>query len=208
MNTPEAIRGRGRTLVWSLVLSAWGPPVTALAVVLSHSTTQLADFVRRTTELVAIAVAYLAHRRTAAADVPASARLRWEARTRRATRAALTVSGVAVATLAVARCGTFRPGGPLWIGLTVATLGLLVNAGFWRRYVRLEGIGPDPLVASQRILFRAKCLVDAGVVASLATAMLASDRPVARWADLAGSLAVAGYLLWSATRPAGAQPPP
>ena len=208
MKAAEAVRGRGRTLVWSLALSAWGPPVTALAVVLSHSTTQLADFVRRTTELVAIAVAYLAHRRTAATDVPASVRLRWEARALRATRATLTVSGVAIATLAVARGTTFRPGGPLWIGLTVAALGLLVNAGFWRRYVRLEGLAPDPVVASQRILFRAKCLVDAAVVASLTTAMLASGRPVARGADLAGSLAVAAYLLWSATRPAGAQPPP
>lgn len=200
MRTDAALRGRGRTLAWSLALSAWGPPVTLVAVVLGRSTTQLADFVRRSTELAAIAVAYLAHRRTAASDVPPSTRVRWEARARWATRAALTSSGAAIATVAIVRGSDVRPVGPLWIGLTVAALGLLVNAGFWRRYARLARRRPDAVVASQRVLFRAKCLVDAGVVASLATAWLASGRPLARWADLVGALLVACYLLWSAAR--------
>jgi hypothetical protein len=84
----------------------------------------------------------------------------------------------------------------------VATLGLVVNAGFWRRYAHLERATPDPIVTGQRVLFRAKCLVDAGVVASLATSLLASGKPVARATDLAGSLVVAAYLLWSAARAA------
>lgn len=202
MTGASSSRGRGRTLAWSLALSAWGPPVTALAVVLTRSTTQLADFVRRSTELAAIGVAFVAHRRTAAADVPDATRTRWQARARTATRAALGVSGVAILVVAALRADAFRPTGPLWIGLSVATLGLLVNAGFWRRYARLERASPDPIVASQRVLFRAKCLVDAGVVASLATSLMAAGRPVARAADLAGSLVVAAYLLWSAARSA------
>jgi divalent metal cation (Fe/Co/Zn/Cd) transporter len=176
--------------------------VTALAVVLSHSTTQLADFVRRSAELAAIGVAFVAHRRTAEGDVPDATRIRWQARARAATRAALALSGLAILAVAALRAGAFRPTGPLWIGLSVATAGLLVNAGFWRRYARLERAGPDPIVASQRVLFRAKCLVDAGVVASLATSVLAPGRPAARAADLAGSLVVAAYLLWSAARAA------
>jgi divalent metal cation (Fe/Co/Zn/Cd) transporter len=195
-------RGRGRTLAWSLALSAWGPPVTAVAVVLSRSTTQLADFVRRSTELAAIAVAFVAHRRTAAAGVPEATRLRWHARARGTTRAALVASGVAILVVAALRADAFRPTGPLWIGLGVATLGLVVNAAFWRRYARLERAAPDAIVTSQRVLFRAKCLVDAGVVASLATSLATPGTPLARAADLAGSLVVAAYLLWSAARAA------
>lgn len=59
--------GRGgskgeRTLLWSLLLSAPGPLVTGFAVVSSRSTTQLADFLRRTTELVAIFVSWWVYR--------------------------------------------------------------------------------------------------------------------------------------------------
>ena len=194
--------GRGRTLAWSLALSAWGPPVTAVAVVLSHSTTQWADFVRRSTELAAIGVAFLAHRRTASGDVSDAIRARWQARARTVTRAALAVTGVAIVVVAALRVGTFQPTGPLWIGLSVASAGLAVNAVFWRRYARLERAAADPIVTSQRVLFRAKCLVDAGVVASLAASATLADPPLAHAVDLAGSLGVATYLLWSAARAA------
>jgi divalent metal cation (Fe/Co/Zn/Cd) transporter len=196
------VRRRGRTLAWSLALSAWAPPTTAIAVALSRSTTQLADFVRRTVELVAVAVAYLAYRRATAGDVTPEARARWERRARTATRIALVTSGLAVLAVAAGRGGGFRPGGTVAVGLAVAALGLLVNGGFWRRYARFERSAPSPVIASQRVLYRAKCLVDGAVLLSLTTVALAPGRPVARWADLAGSLVVGGYLLWSARRPA------
>lgn len=42
----------------ALLLSLWGPLATGLAVVSSHSTTQLADFIRRSVELVALFVSW------------------------------------------------------------------------------------------------------------------------------------------------------
>lgn len=200
MISAPSSRQRGRTLAWSLALSAWGPPVTAIAAVLSRSSTQLADCVRRSTELVAIAVAFAAHRRSVDVTATEAERARWQARTRTATRAALAVSGFAVLAVAVLRGGTVETAGPLWIGLSVAMLGLAVNAGFWRRYARLQSRACDPIVTSQRVLFRAKCLVDAGVVTSLTTSLLTPGTPVARAADLGGAVAVAAYLIWSAFR--------
>jgi hypothetical protein len=60
---PDPDVRRERTLLVALLLSAWAPFVTGWAVVLSQSTTQVADFVRRTVELVAIAVAWAVFRR-------------------------------------------------------------------------------------------------------------------------------------------------
>jgi divalent metal cation (Fe/Co/Zn/Cd) transporter len=168
--------------------------------VLSRSTTQLADFVRRSAELAAIAVAYVAYRRATGSDATPDTRARWERRADVAARLALAVSGVFVLGLAVRRGGGFRPGGTVAVGLTVAALGLAVNIGFWRRYAGFERAAPSRVIASQRSLYRAKCVVDAGVLLSLAIVALAPGRPLARLADLAGSAIVAAYLLWSATR--------
>jgi hypothetical protein len=52
----DGLAGRERTLLVALLLSLWGPLATGLAVLLSQSTTQVADFVRRSVELVALAI--------------------------------------------------------------------------------------------------------------------------------------------------------
>ncbi|MDP3487417.1 MAG: hypothetical protein Q8S19_05720, partial [Bacillota bacterium] len=50
----QQIAARERTLLIALLLSMWAPLATGYAVMMSHSTTQLADFVRRTVDLVAL----------------------------------------------------------------------------------------------------------------------------------------------------------
>ena len=51
-----------KTLLWSLLLSSPGPLVTGFAALSSRSATQLADFLRRTTELIAIFVSWRVYR--------------------------------------------------------------------------------------------------------------------------------------------------
>ncbi|HMN15055.1 MAG TPA: hypothetical protein PKD55_22280, partial [Bellilinea sp.] len=50
----EQSKSREKTLLTALLLSAPGPLFTGFALISSHSTTQLADFIRRGMELVAI----------------------------------------------------------------------------------------------------------------------------------------------------------
>jgi chromatin segregation and condensation protein Rec8/ScpA/Scc1 (kleisin family) len=50
---------REKTLLTALLLSLPGPLVTGIAAITSHSTTQLADFMRRSSELVALFLAIL-----------------------------------------------------------------------------------------------------------------------------------------------------
>ena len=51
-----------RTLLASIVLSAPGPIVVGVALFFGRSSTQLADFIRRTAELIAIIVSWMVFR--------------------------------------------------------------------------------------------------------------------------------------------------
>ncbi len=199
-------RGRRlRTLRLALFLSAWAPLATGVAVAMSQSTTQLADFVRRTVELLAIGTSYAAFAR-GGPDRAEMLRARWERWAHRTVVATLATSGLLVATLAASRGGAFRPGGDVTVGLAVAAAGLLTNAWFWRRYARFEHDVPSAVIGGQRALYRAKTVVDASVLAALGAVALAPGWPATRWIDLGGSWLVAAYLGWSAARTARRAP--
>jgi hypothetical protein len=206
---PARDRRRERTLALAVALSAWAPFATAIAVVLAPSTTQVADFVRRTVELVAMALAWATARHLRRhPDVAPAVAARWARSTAIAAAIALAVSGAATAVGLVVGA-RWAPGGDVRLGLAVATLGLLVNAAFWVRYRALGRGRADPIVDGQRRLYRAKVVVDAAVVAALATPRWA---PAGLWTtlvDRAGAAAVAAYLLasaWNAWRAALAPP--
>jgi len=54
----EQSSSREKTLLTALLLSLPAPLVTGIAVISSHSTTQLADFIRRTVELLALIISW------------------------------------------------------------------------------------------------------------------------------------------------------
>ena len=47
-----------KTLLWSVIMSAPGPLIIGLGLMVGRSSTQIADFVRRSSELLAIIMAY------------------------------------------------------------------------------------------------------------------------------------------------------
>ncbi|MFN2323838.1 MAG: transporter, partial [Trueperaceae bacterium] len=150
---------RERTLALAVALSAWGPFATAIAVVLAQSTTQVADFVRRTVELVAMTLAWATARRLRRnPDVAPAVAARWTRSTAIAVALALAVSGVATAVGLVVGA-RWTPGGDVRLGLAIATLGLLVNGGFWMRYRALGRARVDPIVEGQLRLYGAKVVV-------------------------------------------------
>ena len=192
---------RERTLLVALLLSLWAPFVTGLAVLLSQSTTQLADFVRRSVELVALAVSWAVFRslrRRPHLSRERAAKL--EAFAARGVAVALTVSGVVTLLLVADRLRAFAPGGDVRLGLLIALLGLVTNTVFWRRYAGMARELADTIIDAQRRLYRAKVAVDACVITALATVLIVPGHPVTRIVDLAGSVAVALYLLTTAFR--------
>lgn len=198
---PDVDVRRERTLRLALALSAWGPLATGVAVLLSHSSTQMADFLRRSAELLAIALAWGVARRLRQRGVDADARRRLERATAWAVAGALLLSGGVTLVVAGGRwLSGLEPGGDVRLGLLVALLGLGVNAGFWRRYAALGRERAGALLDGQRRLYRAKVVVDAGVALALATVALAPGSLLARGTDVSGSVLVGLYLMWSGGR--------
>ncbi len=194
---------REKTLLAALLLSMWAPLTTGIAVILSHSTTQLADFIRRTVELVALFVSwwvfrYLVRNKALAPERKAD----MEKIAGITVAAALSCSGIIMIFLASTRLSSFQPGGNVYPGLVIATLGLIVNSWFWRRYSKLTGEQYSSIIDAQRLLYRAKAFVDFCVIAALAAVAFIPTHPVTRYVDILGSLILAVYLLWSGIRTA------
>lgn len=203
--TQEQAASRERTLLTALLLSAGGPVFTGLAVVSSQSTTQLADFIRRGVELVALFLSWWVFRqiqRSAAMGEPD--RYRLERMAGLGVAAAMICSGVVMLIVALSRLTAFEPGGNVTLGLTIAVLGILTNGWFWRRYTAMTREQYSSVIAAQQNLYRAKTIVDFCVFAALAAIAIAPAHPATPYVDLVGSIAVAGYLLWSGVRTARA----
>jgi divalent metal cation (Fe/Co/Zn/Cd) transporter len=195
---------REKTLLTSVLLSSPAPLVTGIAFITSQSTTQLADFIRRSIELTALFVAWWVFRRLHREKAPdAPHRTRLELAAGLSTATAMVASGVVLLVVALSRMSEFEPGGSVILGLTIAALGVIVNGGFWRRYARFAREKHSAVIDAQHRLSRAKTSVDVGVVGALAIVAVAPGSPAARYVDVLGSVIVAIYLLWSGLRTAG-----
>lgn len=198
-------RGRERTLAWAAALSAFAPIVTGAAVVMSQSSTQIADFVRRSVELLALLRSWWVYRTLSRApSTPPDAVARLERRAGLAVALALGVSGLTMLVVTSARLGRIDPGGDVRLGLAVACLAVVFNGAFWWRYERLQRACADAIIDAQRRFYRAKVAVDLNVIVALCAVAFA---PGWRWTaivDSVGSLAVAGYVLIAALQTARA----
>lgn len=199
----EQSSSREKTLLTALLLSAPGPLVTGIAVITSHSTTQLADFIRRSIELVVLFLSWWVFRqlqRNRALDEAEQARL--ERMAGLSVAVAMICSGTVMVIVAISRMSVYEPGGSVTLGLTIAILGLLTNGWFWWRYTVLTREQYSSVIAAQQQLYRAKASVDLCVVAALAAVAIAPTHPATQYVDLLGSVAVAGYLVWNGLRAA------
>ena len=194
---------REKTLLTALLLSAPGPLVVGIALMSSHSTTQLADFIRRGVELVAIFISWWVFRQLQrSAKLGKVDQTRLERAAGLSTAGAMACSGVVLLVVALSRLSVFEPGGNVTVGLTIAVLGLVTNGWFWWRYTVLTREQYSAVIAAQQQLYRAKASVDLCVVAALAAVAIAPAHPATHYVDLLGSVMVAIYLLWSGLRSA------
>jgi len=183
-----------RTLLLSLLLSSPGPLVVGIGLFLGKSSTQLADFIRRTAELLAILLSYIIYRVTHKDESFDPARkLRLERLVSRSVGIAMCVSGLAM--LLVALLFPSVEKGNVIPGLIIAILGVTTNTWFFFRYRKLDREHPNAILASQSGLYRAKSLVDACVTISLIVVAIAPETPAAYYFDIVGSVAVSLYLV-------------
>jgi len=193
----EQVKSRERTLLGAVLLSAWAPLSTGIAVLLSQSTTQLADFIRRSVELVALLVSWLVYRYISRHNLAHWERVRLERIAGFSVAGTLLASGLTMLVVAISRLGSFQPGGNVYPGLAIAFLGLGVNLWFWRRYRRMNRDEPNSIISAQVRLYRAKCLVDLCVLTALAAVAITATHIITRYVDILGTSGVALYLLIS-----------
>lgn len=186
-----------RTLLLSWLLSSPGPIVSAIAVAMSSSATQIADAIRRAVELGALITGWVVFRRRQREPSP-EARAALERRSEVTVGVAMAISGVVMLGIGLYRFFNSQPGGNVVVGLIVALLATGVNGTFWFRYSRLLRHAEDPVLASQRTLYRAKTVVDLGVAAALTSVAVIPDHPVTHYVDTLGSVLVSVYVMYQA----------
>ena len=200
----EQAASREKTLLVAFLLSVWAPLTTGLAVLMSHSTTQVADFIRRSVELVTLFISWQVFRRVeggrSSAQYEPAAKAKLEKIASLSVAATMAISGLVMLGLALSRIASFQPGGNVSLGLVIAILGLVTNFWFWGRYRRMTREHYNPVIASQVSLYRAKASVDLCVILALSSVAISPHHPLTRYIDLLGSIAVALYLLWSSLR--------
>lgn len=183
-----------RTLLASVVMSSPGPIVVGAALFLGRSSTQIADFIRRTAELIAILVSWIVFRilhKSGEPDVNRKDKL--ERAANLSVGVAMCLSGLAMMFIALFSSDTEK--GNVIPGLVIAVLGVTTNSWFWLRYSKLNREMPNAILAVQSKLYCAKSLVDACVTIALTVVAVAPDAPVTQYVDLVGSIIVSAYLI-------------
>lgn len=184
-----------KTLFMSVLMSAPGPLILGLGLLVGKSTTQIADFVRRSAELLGIIMAYIVYLMTTGNGVcDADRRERLERFSNIFVGLMMCLGGSLMLWLAVTAENTEK--GNVVPGLVIALLGVVANTLFWIKYRSLNKAGPNAILAVQARLYRAKSLVDGCVSIALLSVVLWPASVVSFYLDRIGSVVVAVYLIW------------
>lgn len=188
-----------RTLLMSVLMSSPGPLVVGLGLLAGRSSTQIADFVRRSSELLAIIMAFVVYKITTkdgVCDERKKARL--ERLSNTFVGAMMCLGGCFMIVLTLMSETTDK--GNVIPGLSIAVMGVIANTLFWRKYTKLNKAQPNAILAVQARLYRAKSLVDGCVTTALLSVVIAPGSEISTWLDFIGSLIVAAYLIWCGIR--------
>lgn len=191
----EHTKSGARTLLMSVLMSAPGPLVMGLGLLAGRSSTQIADFVRRSAELLAIIMSFVIYRiTTGAAGCDQNRKKKLERRSNAFVGAMMCLGGAFMVLLAF--LSDTGDKGNVVPGLTIAVMGVIANTAFWIKYTRLNRREPNAILQVQSRLYRAKSLVDGCVTIALLSVLILPDSPISYWLDFVGSLIVAVYLIW------------
>ncbi len=184
-----------KTMLWSVAMSAPGPLVLGIGLMTGKSNTQLADFVRRSIELLAIVASFVAYQITAHRQLNPQQTARLERNTNLFVGVTMLIAGAIM--LGITLLANSQDKGNVGFGLVIALLGAAANTFFWLRYRRLARAEESGILEVQARLYRAKSLVDLCVSAALLAVLAAPGSPAAAWLDLVGSAVVSVYLGYS-----------
>ena len=183
-----------RTLLLSVLMSSYGPIILGLGLRVGRSTTQIADFTRRTAELMALIVAFIVYAVTnKRQDMEEPRRKLLEQRGNLFTGIIMCISGLSMLMLSVFSADGDK--GNVVPALVIAFLGVVANSIFWRRYTTLSRRQDNAILGIQARLYGAKTAVDVCVTIALAAVLAFPGTKASFWLDRIGSLLVALYMI-------------
>ena len=188
-----------RTLLMSVVMSSPGPLVVGLGLLSGRSSTQIADFVRRSAELLAIIMSFVVYKLTTKGDeCDEIKKAKLEKGSNIFVGAMMCIGGIFMILLTLMSENEDK--GNVIPGLAIAVLGVVANSMFWKKYTTLNKAEPNAILMVQSRLYRAKTLVDSCVTIALLSVLIAPETQVSYWLDFIGSIIVAVYLIWCGIR--------
>ena len=191
---PRTKKAAKRTLLMSVIMASPGPLVVGLSLIVGNSSTQMADFIRRTSEFFAIVMSFIVYKIAETGNIVDEWRKeRLERRSNLIVGIVMTLGGSLMAVLALTAHTTDK--GNVVPNLVISLLSAIANAFFWIKYERLRKKTYNPILTVQSRLYRAKTLIDSCVSVALVTMIVLPYSPVSHWFDLGGSAIVAIYLL-------------
>lgn len=183
------------TLLWSVIMSAPGPLVMGLGLIVGKSSTQIADFVRRTAELLGIVMAYVVYLITNKDEnFNPEKKARLEKISNLFVGAMMCLGGAIMLVLAFLSDNSDK--GNVIPGLAISLLGVVANTIFWRKYTRLNKQSGNAIIAVQARLYGAKSLVDGCVTLALLSVAIFPETLFSYYLDIIGSAIVAVYLIF------------
>lgn len=184
-----------KTLLMSVLMSAPGPLIIGFGLMVGKSSTQIADFVRRSAELLGIVMAYIVYLLTNRDGVCNEDKKEQLERFSNIFVGAMMCIGGALM-LVVTFTSSSTDKGNVIPGLVIALLGVVANTLFWIKYTKLNREEPNAIIAVQARLYRAKSLVDGCVTIALLSVLILPSSQISFYMDFAGSVVVAVYLIW------------
>lgn len=194
-------KDKERTLRTACLLSAWAPAALGVALMLGPSTVLIADFIRRTSELLVTAASWRVFRRIA--RNPSHPPEVFEASERRVSQlvaVVLVLSTVIILVTAAIRGLSGAEVGWIVPGLLIACGGCAVNCWLWRRSRSLAKREPSPLIDAQWRFYRSKTIADVCVIATLIGGALTRGTVFSSWVDAVGACIIALFLATTAQR--------
>lgn len=186
---------RLKTLVLSVVLSAFGPLVLMVAMFMNTAATQVADFVRRTAELGVLILALWMYKKLSN-PLKRSFKRRYESTMYYASASVLSFSALFLTVIIILDIlNPSVPEGNVLLGLTVAVLGAVVNSFFFVRYTLFNKERSSAIMDSQGNIYQAKLIVDVNVMIALASVLIFQEGWIGYWIDLTGTAVIVIYLL-------------
>lgn len=185
-----------KTLLISVLMSFPGPIVVGLGLLVGQGSTQIADFVRRSIELIAIIIAYVVYLITTKdvnTDIIKKQHL--ERVTNIFVSITMILSGIIM--ILIAALFPSNDKSNVIPGLVIAILGVTVNSIFWIKYKVLGNKTNNEILNTQSKLYRAKTFVDASVVIALTVVLLSVNTKVSFYVDLIGTIIVSLYLIYT-----------